>query len=301
MGFGLTKATSKHGGRIIEQWVFDAKAPLVSAATVADLYKDGRQQVVFGTKSGEVFCIDEDGKELWKYSPTSSLSTVESFFVDQERMHSVDAPPVIMDIDHDGKPEILVGSELGVLSCLSVEGKLLWKHDCGGAIKAGCVVNDINMDGRPEVLVGSSNNKLTILTNKGEKLFEYISDSPVDSVPGVLKTDKIMIVFGNDKGMLTAITSSQELIWKIDLRSKITAAPAFFRSDNEECMVIGTIDGIMYCISSKGEVLWSFKTKGSIYSAAAIADINDDQRQEVIFGSCDNNVNIRPRLRPRTL
>jgi len=290
MSFGLTKALSKHGGRIIERWMFDAKAPLVSPATTADLFRNGKQYILFGTKDGQVHCVDESGKEVWAFSPEDKLSAVESFFVDQERVYSIDAAPTVMDINADGKNEVLFGSERGMIYCLSADGKLLWKHDCGGSIKAGCLVEDVNMDGRLEILVGSSNNKLSVLTNKGEKLFEYITDSPVESVPGVLKGKKIMIVFGNNKGVLSAITPAQDLIWRIDLGSRITAKPVFFHDSEEHRMVIGTIGGALHCISEHGEMVWVYKTRGSIYSAAAVHDINEDNKPEIIFGSCDNNV-----------
>src|SRR4051812_41435183 len=111
MSFGLTKVFSKRGGRIIEKWVFDAKSPLVCAATIADLYKNGKQHVIFGTKDGKVLCVDEEGKQLWSFDTGEKLGTVESFFVDEERVHSIDAPPIVSDVNMDGKLEVLVGTE----------------------------------------------------------------------------------------------------------------------------------------------------------------------------------------------
>jgi outer membrane protein assembly factor BamB len=289
MAFGLSKVFSNHSGRIIEQWIFDAKSPLVSGATIGDLFKDGKQQVVFGTKDGKVICVNEAGKELWRYATTEQLSVTESFFVDQERVHSIDASPLIADVDMDGKIEVIVATELGMVYCLDANGKLKWKYDCKGAIKASVTVSDINMDGKPELIIPSGN-KLSVISGAGVKLFEYISDAPIESVPAVLKSKKILIIFGNNRGLLTAITPAQEVVWKLDLLHKITAAPAFLSDAEEERMVIGTLNGDLFCISEHGEIVWTFKTRGSIYSAASIADINDDQRPEIIFGSCDNNI-----------
>lgn len=293
MAFGLTKLFSKHAGSMIERWVFDAKSPVVCAAAVADLHGNGTHQIVFGTKSGQVTCVDETGKELWTFGAKATLGAVESFFVDEERVHSINAPPTIADIDGDGKQEILVGNENGTLYCIDPTGKARWKYDCGGSLKASCIISDINADGKKEILVGSTSGSLIVLNNKGEKLFEYDTTAPIESVPGVLfgaAGGKAMIIFGNNNGTLHAITPSQELLWRVELGSKVTASPTFFDDPEERRMIIGTLGGDVVCVSEHGEVVWTFKTRGSIYSAAAIADLNNDKRPEIVIGSCDNNV-----------
>jgi outer membrane protein assembly factor BamB len=290
MAFGITKLFSKHGGRIVERWVFDAKSPLLSAATTADLFGNGQHQIVFGTKTGQVICVDETGKQLWAFGAQKQLSEVESFFVDEERVHSISAPPVIADIDGDGKLEILVGNELGILYCLDGNGKPRWKFDCGSSIRASCLVADINSDGKREVLIGVSGGSLFVLTSDGKKMFEYDTNAAVESVPAILYRKKTMIIFGNNNGTLFCITPAQELLWRVELGHKITAAPAFFSDPEEERMAIGTHAGDVHCVSEHGEIVWTFKTKGSIYSAAAIADINNDKLPEIVVGSCDNTV-----------
>ena len=279
---------SKRGGRIIEHWSFDAKAPLISGAAIAQ--SGARHMVIFGTKDGMVIAVDEDGKQLWSFVAGEKLKGMDEFFVDTERAHSIDAQPTIADIDLDGKEEILFGTELGTLFCLNLEGKLLWKHETGGSIRAGALVADINNDGRPEILIGSTNNKLSVLTNQGKKLFEYMTDAPVESIPGVLKGKKILIIFGNNRGTLTAITPAQDVVWKAELEHRITAAPSFLSDPEEMRLVIGTTGGNLFCISEHGEHVWTFKTNGSIYSAAAIADINEDNKPEILIGSCDNTI-----------
>ncbi len=99
-----------------------------------------------------------------------------------------------------------------------------------------------------------------------------------------------MIVFGNNNGTLFCITPAQELLWRVELGHKITAAPAFFKDPEEYRLVIGNMDGDLFCVSEHGEIVWKYRTKGSIYGTAAIADLNNDKQSEIIIGSCDNNV-----------
>jgi outer membrane protein assembly factor BamB len=288
MSFGFTKVFAKHGGRIIEKWIFDAKSPLVCPAAVADI--GGTHRIAIGTKNGAVVCVDEEGKELWTYGTQEKLGETESWFVDQERVHSIDAVPVIHDVDGDGEAEVIVGTERGLVYCLSMDGNLRWKHDCGGSIKASVLVADINHDGKPEIVVGSSNNKLTVLSGVGKQLFEYKTTSPVESVPMVLHGRRSLIIFGTNEGDLIAITAAQERAWKASLNNRITAAPVHLHSDEEERVVVGTVGGDLFCVSETGEIVWEYKTQGSIYSAVAIADVNGDRQHEILFGSCDNNV-----------
>lgn len=275
------------GGRISELWSYDAKAQLVSSPAI--MQAGHAHHIILGTKNGRITCIDESGKEVWQFSAQEKLGAVDEYFVDTERVHSIDAAPIAADVDADGKLEIVFGTEMGMLYCLNNEGKLLWKHDCGGSIKQSACVADINMDGKPEVLVGAGN-KVVVLTGKGQKLFEYDSEGMVESVPGVLHGKRSLIIFGNSNGTLTAITPAQELAWKVELESKITAAPAFFIDPEERRMVIGTLGGNIACVSEHGEIVWVRKTEGSIYNAAVITDINEDKSPEIVLGSCDNNV-----------
>jgi outer membrane protein assembly factor BamB len=288
MSFGLSKVFTKHGGRIIESWVFDAKSPMICPATVVE--HEGVARIFVGTKKGDLLCVDDLGNQVWSYSTKQQLGGVDAFFVDEERVHSIDAAPVVADVDLDGKPEVLVGTETGTLSCISLAGKLLWKHDCGGPIKAAPLVADINGDGYPEIVIGSSNNKITALTGTGKKLFEFMTESPVESVPGLIRGKRPLIVFGTNDGSLIAITPAQDRVWRVDLKSRITAAPAMLHDEEEERIVIGTTAGEMFCISENGELVWQFKTYGSIYSAATVCDLNKDRKPEVVFGSCDNCV-----------
>jgi outer membrane protein assembly factor BamB len=285
MDFGLRKAFSKHNGHIIEKWVFDAKAPLLCGASVIE--HNNRPHIVIGTKTGAIICVDDLGTKLWSFGTQEKLGEVEQYFVDEDRVHGINATPTMADVNMDGVPEILVGTERGVLYCLNMDGKLLWKHDCGGTIRGSVLVSDLNGDGAVEIVVCSTNNKVTMLSGMGKKIFEHITPASVESTAGVFKGKNTIILFGDNSGMLTAITPSQEVLWRIDLKDKITAAPVML---NHQHIVVGTHGGNLFCVGERGELLWQFTTKGSIYSAVSVCDVNDDKQEEIVFGSCDNRI-----------
>ncbi len=277
-------------GKIVRAWTFDARAPIVIPATVADL-GDGRRSVLVGTKDGRLLCLDERGAQRWSYATQERLSETESFFVDAGTVHAISSAPLVADVDNDGKMEIVFGTQRGALHCVSAAGKPLWKHECGGAVRAQALADDINSDAMPEVLVGSANGKLTALSGMGKLLFEFMTPAPVESVPCVLKgKGRTLILFGDSAGKLRAITPAQEVVWTLDLKGKITAAPARLSTQEEERFVVGTHAGSVWCVSEHGEIVWEFRTQGSVYGKANVADIDGDGKMEIVFGSCDNTI-----------
>lgn len=285
-----------HPRVLAPRWTFDAHSPLIAGATA--IIVGTSRAIILGTRDGRVLCLDDQGRERWSLRTGGKLGETESWFVDEQRVHAIDAPPVVMDIDADGRPEILIGTEQGTLYCIDASGRVKWTHDCGGQIRAAPCVADINGDGALEVLIGSGNNRLTALTGKGEKLFEYQGTAPVHSTPGVLQLPKrriSLIIFGDDAGTLTAIKATQDVVWRVHLHTAITASPSFFSDPEEERLVIGTQAGIVACISEHGELVWQYKTLGSIYNAATIADLDQDGKPEIIVGSCDNTVHVLTR------
>jgi len=280
---------SRHAESLKEEWSFNANATMVCRPSVGRFHAGTR--IILGTKDGRLVCLDEKGVIVWEFKTQEHFSATEQYFVDEERVHSFDTPPVIADVNHDGEPEILAATELGVLYCLSSSGALLWQHDCKAGVRASPLVADVNMDGHTEILIGSQDGKLTLLANTGEIILEFIVDSPIESTPGVMKSHgQTLIIFGTDKGELFAINTAQDIIWKVALGNKITAAPTLYSTREEQRIVIGTLSGSMFCISEHGEIVWEFKTNGSIYNKAAIYDVDEDGSPEIIFGSCDNNV-----------
>jgi len=73
---------------------------------------DGQQEVVVA--SGEQYallCFSADGKELWRIKSEKSISS----------------SPVLADLDGDGKPGVLIGTNDKALWAVSGAGDILWK------------------------------------------------------------------------------------------------------------------------------------------------------------------------------
>ncbi|MBR9692524.1 PQQ-like beta-propeller repeat protein [Candidatus Woesearchaeota archaeon] len=288
--FSFNKSTHHHKGRILEKWVFDAKSPLLSSAAAVDIDKDGKKEIIFGTRNGSVICIDEQSKKKWQYDIKEQVEETESFFYDSDRIDSVPATPTIKDVNGDKLPEILFGTELGIVYCLNNQGKLLWKYKTQGAVRSRILVEDIDKDGTAEILFGTTAGKFVILDGNGKERSVIEVDGSIESEPAVSTAEATQLIFGTESGTLYSYSPLGNKLWEFKARGPIRAKPAFGKLLSEQDLVIGDTTGMFYCLDLKGNEHWHFITEGAIYGQASMADLNNDDELEVVFGSCDNKV-----------
>lgn len=268
-------------GRFFKKWIFHAGSPLMSQAAIGDINNDNLPEIVFGTKNGDIFCVDAKGRELWTFKTYNKQKV--------EKNTAVESSPVIIDINHDGKEEIIFGTESGMLFCLSNKGKLLWRYQLEGGIKASPKVEDINHDGYLEILVPCIDRKLYIISYSGKILNSFTADSPLESTPCIIKGKDTRIIVGSIRGTIYSLDSGCNIKWRLKTEEGVKAEPSYFFY-NEELIVFGTLDGNLFLLDRKGNILWKYKTHGAIYSKPIIKDINEDSIPEIVFGSGDSRI-----------
>lgn len=290
--FAFKKLSKKRSGRIDKRWDFDAQSSITSPPLVADIDGDGKKEIVFGTKNGKLFVLDQDSGMKWFYDSNEKVDEVELMFLDTDTSSSIEASPNVGDLNSDGKNEIVFGTELGMVYVLSNEGKLIWKYKAEGSIRGQILLHDLHGDGNIKVIFGCGDNKLYVLNSKGQLEWCFDAGSPVHSTPGILHKDTSMIVFGTNDGSVFCINNKGDLVWKFKTGGRVFAQPAIGKllNDDRLFIVIGSSDNYLYVLDEAGEVFWSYKTEGAILAKACLSDINNDKKLEIIFGSCDNNV-----------
>lgn len=92
-----------------------------------------------------------DGK-VWKHTRLWLSSTTDRERLIENRGHAL----CLQDVNGDGMPEILVGSEDGYLVVVDYHGQLLWKRNFRSCVYRVAAA-DINRDGQIEILVGTEN------------------------------------------------------------------------------------------------------------------------------------------------
>ncbi len=155
----------------ISIWDSTLSAPIDEIATsrgvgvicTCDLVGDGTVQIIFGSLKGGVSAYTRKGEELWHFKT-------------QDRTQALH----IVDIDLDGRPEIIVGSEDRNIYVLNYEGKLKWRYPTDRDIMSIDVCDakmprDSEAPRRltPIILAGSGDGYLYIFDGYGDLLWKH--------------------------------------------------------------------------------------------------------------------------------
>lgn len=136
------------------RWETELKGRIRSGLAMADLNGDGRQEILAGDPFG-LACLGSDGRLVWEFrSPGEEMV--------------VAVPPVVGDLDGDGRLDVVFGTQSGFLYALNHEGKPIWSVPLGeDEIHAAPLVADVDADGQLEVVYGTSTGKVVCLETSG--------------------------------------------------------------------------------------------------------------------------------------
>jgi outer membrane protein assembly factor BamB len=151
--------------------------------------------------------------------------------------------------------KIFVGSNDNRLYCIDgLTGTVIWRYQANGAITSSPAVGDLSGDGNPKVVFGCEDNRIYCL---------YCSNGT--------------------------------LAWRYTTRSFVEASPVFadLNGDGMLEVAIGSFDGVFYMLDHDGKVVWKAtlpQNGHGILSAAAVRDINGDNKPEIVIQSDEHNV-----------
>ncbi len=154
----------------------EVREALLSAPAVVDLDGDGKREIIFGSYGGTLYVIDSQGKDLpgWPkrmplvpscpLDPTKPAAT-PCMDVRAGLARGLYGAPVIVDMNKDGKPEIVAASFDGKIYVFKVDGTSLDGFPVDvhhpqvtkrSRVFTTPAVSDVNGDGIPEIFTGSN-------------------------------------------------------------------------------------------------------------------------------------------------
>lgn len=217
----------------------------------------------------------------------------------------------VADIDKDGILEIVFGTYFNdehIYALNAEDGSLLWSYDTGGCNDASPVIADVDLDGNLEVVIPASSPSIVYCFNgsTGEVKWSRSTgiSNCIDSPPAVADVDndeQPEIILGTFHGNVFCLNGEDGTIcWQKNLgtSSYIQSDPAVLDLNNDGQLDVVVAqwagDCRVYALwGNNGSILWySDLPQDYMYHGCSFADIDRDNKPELIIGCYDNHVYV---------
>jgi hypothetical protein len=238
----------------IGPWVVVPSPFNYGTPAAADFDGDGRPEVAFGTRSGQIFLVDGDG-------------TTFAGFPKSYPSGQITGSPAIADLDKDGELEIIFPvRQLLEVHAVNRHGASPpgWpaRIQINQDFDASPTVADLDGDGFPDVVMSGGTGRVSAWKGQSAAL---LPGFPVD---------------------LALLEPSQSFA----LRG--TPCLGDVTGDGHPDIIVGTQTGSVYGIGSDGSILPGFplRAEDNIEGGALLWDIDGDGYTNIVFGSVDKRV-----------
>ncbi len=257
---------------------------LLSSPAVGDIFGNGVPHVVVGyggvpnknCPGGVIAFRGSDGKKAWDFSTNKNA---KKFKYGVPVGYAVVSAPALADTDGDGKMEIGFGSFDRNVYLLDANGKLRWFYNAADTIWSSAAFANVDNDRNLEMIIGtdiSGNSRLKPVTKNGGYVYAF-------------KTAK-------RKAKKISFRDSSSYVWQTYLPQVMYSSPIVadvLPSPGNEIIVLSGCffpqgssnkEGrwIKILKESTGEVLQTLPINTCSSSAAAVGDIDDDGKLEIV-------------------
>ncbi|MBI4617398.1 MAG: PQQ-binding-like beta-propeller repeat protein [Planctomycetes bacterium] len=222
--------------------------------------------------------LDEWWRPIWSFKTGAAI-------------HST---PALADLDGDGVPDALFGSDDGRLYAVAGStGREIWSYHTVTATTSSPALADLDGDGVPDALVGSLDRALHAVSGAtGRALWTFETGGEIFSSPAIADLDGDRIpdaVFGSrDKRLHCVSGRTARAIWVHETGGEIAGSPALADLDGDGVpdAVVASNDGALHAVSgASGEELWSAPLGGEVWASPALADLDGDLVLDAVCGS----------------
>ena len=121
-------------------WTFKSAGTIDASISVADLDKDGSQEIVFTAMfERKVYCLDAQGNKRWEFETNGKVPYAAA----------------IGDVDADGMLEVVLPDRDGFVYFLNGDGSLEHELRVEGGMNASPLLADLDGDGRIEMVLAT--------------------------------------------------------------------------------------------------------------------------------------------------
>ena len=231
--------------------------------------------------------LDAKGKELFNFVTAENAMT-----------------PAIGDIDGNGKSEIVIPTDAGVIYCIDENGSLLWKTDLKDNLYnfGSAVVADIDGDGKMETLLNAREGTIYCLNSDGSVRWKVLAE-PRACSPAVGDVDgdgKAEIYYGTDVGKIFCLDYQGRYLWHTEIPDRVFGRSAPILADLEgdgryKLMMPHSnttpYPAIVVLDAHSGKLMWTGNTVMQNYGGTSVVDLDHNGKLDVIVVDKGNVVN----------
>ncbi len=275
-------ALSGVDGRVV--WALRCDGPIRSIPAVADIDRDGRLEVVFSGDDASVYAVDgESGELTWR----SSHKGGRSASIEQ-------SSPCLVDLDGDGKLEVLTGTASNYILAFESDGSLMMRREFEApSFNKSLAAGDIDGDGEIEIIALSDNGALYATDSEGNTLWSKVVGIGSRSPPviGDIDDDGEMEILvhvtpgSGDDGRLICVSYSGETLWEKTLEGRGRTTPVTVDVDHDgglEIIAFSKGDGISI-LDSEGKEKENVGTRMEAVMGPAVADADCNGELDIIY------------------
>ncbi|HNR29900.1 MAG TPA: FG-GAP-like repeat-containing protein [Candidatus Hydrogenedentes bacterium] len=273
------------------QWAYDTGGKIYASPVPVDLEGDGSIEIIVAaSRARRLLCLDGRGELRWEYQVVDG--DADGF----------QATPSAVDLDGDGRKEVLFLTRGGMAGCVDASGRLRWRTFIDDTLDyTGPAVADITGNGRTEILFGSDSGTLYCLDDTGRRLWHYQGPGQIRGVPAIGRAERgntllVYAAFGG--GMMACFDCEGRLVWHRNdpgPRGERRTSPSIgdLNGDGRPEVVCATEDFQVVAYDAwTGDERWRWKGQGNIDQASsfALADFDGAGRLDVVCGDSSGHV-----------
>ena len=274
------------------RWRTEVGGEIIGGVAIGRLM-DGPNSEVAASWDGGVEVIDATGRIVWQEEvPQPSGST-----------------PVLVDLDGDGKLDIVVNAGSEIVALKGDTGAILWKYQVPGAIFITPAAGQFVPNGKPRIVTGDDSGVIYTLDENGKLLWrqdrifgprgvpEPIAQYAGISEIGLADLDRRgdrQVIATTKSGETVALNARGERLWwftsyerKVGTSEDRGAHLAFADLDNDGKLevILSQQDSYLYVLDSKGREKWAYLGYFWYHNSPTVADLQGTGELNIVFTS----------------
>ena len=225
----------------------DLREETLSVPILADINRDGKEEIFVLGKSGKIYALSSDLDILWTFNSMSPYSS-----------DLISSHIIIGDIDYDGFLDIIF-SLSRFLFLLTNNGTLINKIALKGDIRSIPALADINGDFLPELITSTGKCEIKAVRWNGDIVLQYNASIPGQNLK-VINSITVDDLDGNKRDEIIFIDNSGRIVaLEYPTTSGLNNYWATYKGDNKRTGNMHQIDSDSDCVVDSIEILYNME------------------------------------------